>query len=124
MLKRRLQEFISRDGKEEFRQLLQKQVTFVDLLVAFENLNIKLDVLTYLRRLQRRWYSIANYIDYRGGSKIFSVYQTSRFGLDGVYKIARFCYREIRLIGNFDEKIAANRQDMLCSSQLRIRRIS
>ena len=64
-IRRRLFEFISREGKESFRQLLQKQVTFVDVLRAFPDLTIDLEVLTFLRRLQRRWYSIANYIDYR-----------------------------------------------------------
>ena len=65
--KRRLSEFISREGRDEFRQLLQRQVTFLDLLVAFPNLNLQIESLTYLRRLQRRWYSIANYIDYSHG---------------------------------------------------------
>ena len=64
-IKRRLSEMISREGKEIFLQLLKKQVTFVHLLTAFPKLNIDLSIFTFLRQLQRRWYSIANFIDYR-----------------------------------------------------------
>ena len=63
-VKRRLGEFVSREGKEIYRALLDNQVTFVDLLVAFPQLSPKLSILAYLKRLQRRWYSIANWIDY------------------------------------------------------------
>ena len=65
IVKRRLSEMISREGKEIFLELLKKQVTFIHLLTAFPKLNIDLEVLTFLRQLQRRWYSIANFIDYR-----------------------------------------------------------
>jgi sulfite reductase alpha subunit-like flavoprotein len=63
-IKRRLGEFVSREGKDLYRALLDKQVTFVDLLVAFPLLKPPVSVLSYLKRLQRRWYSIANWIDY------------------------------------------------------------
>ena len=63
-IKRRFGEFVSREGKDLYRALLEKQVTFIDLLVAFPLLKPPVSVLSYLKRLQRRWYSIANWIDY------------------------------------------------------------
>lgn len=63
-IKRRLSEFVSREGKELFRELLVKHVTFIDVVTAFPTLRLKLSALTYLRRLQRRWYSLANFVDY------------------------------------------------------------
>jgi sulfite reductase alpha subunit-like flavoprotein len=63
-IQRRLKEFISREGRDTFRELLEKGVTFVDILKAFPELNIEIESLSFLRRLQRRWYSISNYIDY------------------------------------------------------------
>ena len=58
-LKRRFGEFVSREGKELYRELLDKQVTFFDLLVAFLLLNPPVSVLAYLKR-QEYLFAIKN----------------------------------------------------------------
>ena len=66
-----LQQYIAREGRQAFTELLNRQVTFIHLLDAFPQLQLDLSILTYLRRLQRRWYSIANYVDYSNADTDF-----------------------------------------------------
>ena len=92
-IKFKLQQYISREGKDLFTALLLKQVTFIHILHAFpawiypitrtyyylpdcfgvnplwKTLNLEISILTYLRRLQRRWYSVANYVNYSNTSE-------------------------------------------------------
>jgi len=58
-LKRRFGEFFSREGKELYREMLDKQVIFVDLLVAFPLLKPPVSVLAYLKR-QKYLFAIKN----------------------------------------------------------------
>ena len=58
-LKRRFGEFFSREGKELYREMLDKQVIFVDLLVAFPLLKPPVSVLAYLKR-QEYLFAIKN----------------------------------------------------------------